>query len=303
MFKTLRNFLLGLLLSVPCHKASAQELNARITINHDAVSNTKVSVFEALQKQLTELMNTRHWTGLRFAERERIECSFLITVATYSETDNSFTASLIVTASRPVFGSSYKTTVFSTKDADFNFMFQEYDNIEFRIESIDNNLTAMMAYWAYMIIGLDLDTFAPMGGTEILQQAARIVDDSQTLGYPGWKPFENSRNRHALVNDYLDGGLEPYRQMQYDYHRCGLDSMHISPQAGRERIGRAMTLLKEAHESKPMSMLPQIFTDYKRDEIVNIFAKQGSSSERDAVYDIVFKINASQNTYWDELKK
>lgn len=286
-----------------CTAVQAQELRAKVSINHDALSNTKTSVFEALEKQLTELMNTRQWTKMRYAERERIDCTFLITIASYNESDNSFTASLIVSSSRPVYASAYTTTVFSTKDADFNFVFQEYDNIEFRPESIDNNLTAMMAYWAYMIIGLDMDTFAPMAGTDILQTAAQIVDDSQNLGYAGWKPFDNSRNRHALVNDYLDGGMENYRQLQYDYYRCGLDSMHIDANASRERIAKAMKLLKQAHEDKPLSLLPQIFTDFKRDEIINIFAKQGSTAEREAIYDIVFGINASQNTYWEEIKK
>lgn len=303
MLGTLRKVFCVAVFLMSCIGADAQELRAKVTINHDAVSNTKVSVFEALEKQLTELMNTRAWTGMTYSERERIECSFLITVATYSETDNSFTASLIVTASRPVYGSAYTTTIFSTKDSQFSFAFQEYDNIEFRMEAIDNNLTAMMAYWAYMIIGLDLDTFSPMGGTEVLKVASQIVDDSQNLGYPGWKAFDDSRNRYALINDYLDGGMEPYRQLQYDYYRCGLDSMYLNAKAGRERIGKALTLLRDANENKPLSMLPQIFTDFKRDEIVNIFSHQGTAAERSAVYDIVFRINASQNTYWEELKK
>lgn len=281
----------------------AQELTAKITINRDAVSNTKSTVFDALQTQLTELMNSRAWTGLRFAEKERIDCTFQITISTYSETDNSFKGSLLITASRPVYGSNYTTTTFSTKDADFNFTFQEYSNIEFRIDNIEDNLTAMMAYWAYMIIGIDLDTFSPMGGTEVLQMAGQIADDSQNLGYPGWKPFDSTRNRYALISDYLDPAMEPLRRLQYDYHRCGLDSMHIAAKASRERIGKALTLLRQANEDKPLSVLPQIFADYKRDEIVNIFAQQGTATERDAVYDIVFKINPSQSTYWDKLKQ
>ena len=301
--RTLRLFFILYSLFFAASAAQGQELNAKVTINFDAVSNTKNEVFDELQKQLTEFMNTRQWTPLHFAQRERIECSFLITVATYSETDNSFTASLIVTSSRPVYGSLYKTTVFSTKDPDFNFMYQTHTPIEFRAESIDNNLTAMMAYWAYMIIGLDMDTFAPMGGTPYLRQAAQIVDDSQSLGYPGWKAFDSGRNRHALVNDYLDGGLETYRQLHYDYHRCALDSMHLDPVKSRDRLATALQLLKRAHEDKPMSTLPQIFTDFKRDEIVSVFAGQGTREQRETIYNIVFPINPSQNTYWEELKK
>lgn len=296
-------FLLTGIFSLFSLSVTAQELNARITVNHAQISTTKTSVFEALEKNLTSFMNDRQWTGLRFAPAERINCTFSITVTQYNESDNSFTAQMQVQSSRPVFNSTYTTTVFSIKDNKCNFTFQEFDQLNFVPEQIDNNLTAIMAYYAYLIIGMDLDTMAPLGGTEVLQQAEQIVNNAQNLGAEGWKAFDDSRNRFAIINDYLDGSMEPFRQMQYQYHRMGLDTMADQVENGRKAVLEAMEMLQKAHDNKTLSSLPQIFTDYKRDEIINIFSKKGSAEEKEKVYNIVFGINASQSNYWDKIKQ
>lgn len=281
----------------------AQELNAKVTINRSKVSNTKSSVFEDLEKSVTAFLNDRQWTRLQYKENERINCTFNITVNTYSETDNSFTATLTVQSTRPVYNSSYTTTVFGIQDGNFNFAYQEFDQLNFQLEQLDNNLTAMLAYYAYLIIGLDMDTMAPLGGTELLQTAENIVNNAQNLGYPGWKAFEDNKNRFGIINDYLDGAMEPYRQLQYIYYRKGLDTMADNAETGRATITEALGLLKTAQENKSLSQLPQIFTDFKRDEIVNIYSGKGTPKEKEAVYDIVFRINASQNAYWEKIKK
>lgn len=283
--------------------ADAQELNARITINHSQVSTTRTSIFESLEKNLTSFMNERQWTGMKYQPAERINCTFSITISEYKEDENSFTAQMQVQSTRPVFNSSYTTTVFSMKDTKFNFNYQEFDQLNFIPEQIDNNLTAMMAYYAYLIIGMDMDTMAPLGGTAVLQQAENVVNGAQNLGFEGWKAFDDSRNRFAIINDYLDGSMEPFRQMQYQYYRNGLDIMADQVDQGRAAITEALGLLQKAHENKTLSQLPQIFTDFKRDEIVNIYSKKGTSEEKQKVYDIVFGINASQSNYWDKIKQ
>lgn len=283
--------------------ADAQELNARITINHSQISTTRTSVFEALEKNLTRFMNERQWTGMKYQPEERINCTFSITVSEYKEDENLFTAQMQVQSTRPVFNSTYTTTVFSMKDSKFNFNFQEFDQLNFMPEQMDNNLTAMMAYYAYLIIGMDMDTMAPLGGTEVLRLAENVVNGAQNLGFEGWKAYDDNRNRFAIINDYLDGGMEPFRQMQYQYYRNGLDIMADQVDQGRAAITEALTLLQKAHENKALSQLPQIFTDYKRDEIVNIYSKKGTSEEKQKVYDIVFGINASQSNYWDKIKQ
>lgn len=283
--------------------ADAQELNARITVNHSQISTTHTSIFEALEKNLTRFMNERQWTGMKYQQNERINCTFSITISQYKEDENLFTAQMQVQSTRPVFNSTYTTTVFSMKDNKFNFNFQEFDQLNFMPEQMDNNLTAMMAYYAYLIIGMDMDTMAPLGGTEVLRQAESIVTGAQNLGFEGWKAYDDNRNRFAIINDYLDGGMEPFRQMQYQYYRNGLDIMADQVDQGRAAITEALTLLQKAHENKALSQLPQIFTDYKRDEIVNIYSKKGTSEEKQKVYDIVFGINASQSNYWDKIKQ
>ena len=281
----------------------AQELNAKVLINRTQVSNTKSGVFEALEKAITQFLNERAWTNIQFREQERIQCSFNINVSAYSETDNSFKATLLVASTRPVYGSSYNTTVWNMNDKDVEFNFQEFDQLEWRPEQVDNNLTAMLAYWAYIIIGMDLDSMSPMGGTDVLRLAQDVCNNADMLGAKGWKAFDDTRNRYAIVNDYLDGSMEKLRQLQYQYYRVGLDHMAENTETARTAIAEAMKLLKEAHEDKSLSMLPQIFTDIKRDELVSIFSGKGSSEEREQVFDILSRINPSQNTYWEKLKE
>jgi hypothetical protein len=180
----------------------------------------------------------------------------------------------------------------------------QFDQLNFNEEVIDNQLVALFAYYAYLIIGLDLDSFAPMGGTDVLQLCMQLVNNAQDLGFPGWKSFEDSRNRFAIINDYLDEAMKPFRQLQYDYYRQGLDEMAQNVERGRTNVTTALESgLKTAHEEKPLSMLPQIWTDYKKDELASIYKGKGTQKEKEKVYDILFGINASQNTTWEQIKQ
>lgn len=281
----------------------AQELNARVSINRSQVSNTKGEVFEALQKTMTDFLNEHKWTELTFRENEKIQCTFNLTVNTYSDTDNSFVCSLLLSSNRPVYGSSYTTTAYAVKDPQFTFTFREHDQLEYNLNNIDNNLVALLAYYAYVIIGMDMDTMAPLGGTPYLQIAEQIVQAGQTLDFPGWKAFDDSKNRFGLLNDYLDGSMESMRQFEYVYHREGLDRMASAPDSARAAIAEGLDLLKQAHEAKTMSQVPQLFTEYKREELLNIFETKGTKEEKEKAYDILFAIDASQNEVWKKLKK
>lgn len=298
-----RFFLSLLTLLLSASHLQAQELNAKVSLNRAQVSNTKGEVFDALEKKVTEFLNTHQWTELKFRENEKIQCNFNITVNTYSETDNSFTCTLLVSANRPVYDTNYTTISFSNKDAQFNFTFQEADQLEFRPESLDNNLVALLAYYAYVIIGFDMDTMSPLGGTTYLQTAEDIVTNASNLGFPGWKAFDDSHNRFGILNDYMDGALEGMRQLNYKYHREGLDKMTEDVDAARTVIAESLELLNDAHQAKTMSSVPQLFTEYKRNELVNIFSGKGDKAERERVYDILFAIDASQNNEWQKIKK
>lgn len=299
----MKPLILTLFLLASLTPARAQELNCTVKINHSKVQGTKTSVFETLETVLNEFMNNRSWTDLQFNKEERINCSLNITVQKYVESEQSFTGELLFQVTRPVFNASYSTTVFSMRDPSFNFHYQEHEPLEFNETSMDNNLTAMLAYYAYLFIGLDLDTFSPLGGTEILHKVENIVNNAQSLSDAGWKAFGDDRNRHAIINDYMESSMEPMRQLMYKYHRQGLDEMAQNPDRGRAAVTEAVEMLKEAHTNNSLSMLPQIFTDYKRDELVNIYRGHGTENERNSVYDILTNLNASQSKEWDKIKK
>ena len=284
--------------------AHAQELSAKVTINHNQIQGTDASVFDNLQETLEQFINNKQWTSLQFQQNERITCNFNITVTKYDNSSNLFTCNALIQANRPVWNSAYTTTLYNNKDNDFSFEFQQFDQLEFNEEIIDNQLVALIAYYAYLIIGLDLDSFSPMGGEDVLQRCMNLTNNAQNLNFPGWKAFDNDRNRYAIINDYLDGGMQPFRQLQYDYYRKGLDEMATNVERGRTNVTTALEeCLKKAHENKPLSMLPQIWTDYKKDELANIYKGKGTQNEKEKVYDILFGINASQNTAWEKIKQ
>lgn len=289
---------------MPCNKVAAQELNARITINHSQIQGTDNAVFEELQQTLTQFVNDRQWTALQFQKNERIPCSFNITVTKYDKSTNMFTCKAVIQATRTAYNSSYNTTIYSNQDNDFNFEYAQFDQLNFNEEAVDNQLTALMAYYAFLMIGINLDTFAPMGGEDVLQRCMNLANNCQNLNFPGWKAFDNDRNRFAIINDYLDGAMKPFRQLQYDYYRNGLDEMATNADRGRTNISTAIEEnLKKCHEDRPMSLLPQIWTDYKRDELANIYKGKGTQKEKEQVYEILFGINASQNNAWQQIKE
>ena len=272
--------------------------------NHQQIQGTDASVFDNLQATLEQFINERQWTNLHFQRNERIQCNFNITVTKYDQSSNLFTCRAIIQANRPVYNSSYTTTLYNNTDNNFDFEFAQFDQLDFREENVDNQLTALVAYYAYLIIGLDLDSFSPMGGEDVLQRCMNLTNNAQNLNFTGWKAFDDSRNRFAIINDYLDGAMKPFRQLQYDYYRTGLDEMANNVERGRTNITTALENdLKKSHEDRPMSLLPQIWTDYKKDELANIYKGHGTQKEKDAVYELLFAINASQNATWDKIKE
>lgn len=295
--------LLLLLAILAAARLDAQELNCRVKVVHSQVQGTNSSIFETLETAISDFMNNRSWTELQFQRNERIDCTMNITVKQYKPEDNAFSCELLFQLNRPVFNSSYNSTVFSMRDENFNFNYKEYDPLEFNINTMDNSLTALLAYYAHLFIGMDLDTFSPLGGTEALHTVEAIVTNAQTLAETGWKAFADGRNRHAVINDYMDGAMETFRQLQYKYYRQGLDEMANNADRGRAAITESVQLLKEAHANKPLSNLPQIFTDFKRDELVNIYQGHGTAKEKETVATILSDLNASQNSYWNKIKK
>lgn len=283
--------------------AMSQELNAKVVINTAQIGNTNTEASETFREKVQEFLNTKQWTAVKYNEVERIDCTFNITINKYSAQDGAFECTLLLNSSRPVWGSSYTSSLYNTRDQHFNFKFDPADQLEYNPDNLDNQLMALLAYYAHVLIGMDMDTFAPLGGTPVLQTAEDIVSKAENLGYSGWSAFNESNNRFALLNDYMDGSMEAMRQLNYVYHRQGLDQLCDSTEKAHTALVESMELLDQARQARTMSNVPQLFTEYKKEELVNIFSKHENQQERLRVYDILFAINPSQNPSWEKIKK
>lgn len=278
----------------------AQELKCNISINSEQVQGSNKAVFTTLQQSMEEFVNTQRWTNMTFQEKERIECSMMIVVK--SVQDNMFVCEFTCQSRRPVFGTTYTTPTLNIKDANFTFTYQEYDRMEFQHNTFTSNLTALVAYYCYLIIGHDMDSFAKLGGTPYFQVCEDIVTSAQSASLDnaemvGWKAFESNRNRYALTNNLMDEAFKKYRAYYYDYHRHGLDEMVNNVANGRARIAKDIKVLKEAYNARPATYLVGTFLDAKSDELVNIF-KSGTADEKKMVYELLMDIDPTrQDTY------
>ena len=279
---------------------TAQELKCTISINSEQVQGSNKAVFTTLQQSMEEFVNTQRWTNMTFQEKERIECSMMIVVK--SVQDNMFVCEFTCQSRRPVFGTTYTTPTLNIKDANFTFTYQEYDRMEFQHNTFTSNLTALVAYYCYLIIGHDMDSFAKLGGTPYFQICEDIVTSAQSASLDnaemvGWKAFESNRNRYALTNNLMDEAFKKYRAYYYDYHRHGLDEMVNNVANGRARIAKDIKVLKEAYNARPATYLVGTFLDAKSDELVNIF-KSGTTDEKKMVYELLMDIDPTrQDTY------
>jgi len=277
---------------------SAQELNCTVQINSDQIQGSNKSVFNTLQKSISEFINNRKWTDLTFANSERIECSMTIIVKKVES--DFFTAEIQVQARRPIFNTSYNSPLINLKDVDFSFNYKEFDQLEINANTIRSNLTAVLAYYAYLIIGYDMDSYSRLGGTPFFQSAESIVNAAQgsELG-KGWKAFESTKNRYALINNILDEAFKNYRSFFYEYHRLGLDEMTSNITNARDRIAQGLPLVREANRARPSAIVISTFFDAKNDELINIFSK-ATEIEKTEVVKVLSDINP---TYSDRYEK
>ena len=294
----LKGFLLGLALSCSC-AGMAQELNARITVNGDKIANANKSVFTTLQNALTEFINNRKWTDATFAVNERIDCSMTIIVNEMEE--SSFKGEIQVQARRPVYNSSYTTTLLNFRDQQFDFEYMEGEPLEYQENMLTGNLTATVVFYIYIILGLDFDSFSPLGGTAYIQQAQQIVSLAQSQSWSGWKAFDSNRNRHAVATALQDNASEAFRNLWYTYHRKGLDEMAANPDRGRTTIIEALPALQEVKKTRPTSVLLQMFSDAKLDEIVLIYSK-ATTQEKQAGLKLLSNIFPTQGNRLEALK-
>ena len=278
----------------------AQELKCTVTINSDKIEGSSKQVFNTLKTSIEEYMNQNRWTNMTFAEHEKIECSMLIVVSKVE--DNLYTCEMTLQSRRPVYGTTYTTPLLNFKDKAFNFTYQEYDRIEYQQNQFTTNLTAMLAFYCYLILGHDMDSYQRLGGTPFFQQCEEIVNACQSASMEGseqagWRAFESNRSRYAIINNLLDDAFRKYREYYYTYHRLGLDEMAANVANGRNRIAEGMPVLRDAYRARPATYVINTFLDAKADEIVDIF-KRGTDKEKKNVQDILMDIDPTrQNTY------
>lgn len=278
--------------------ATAQELNCVVEVNADQVQGAD-HVFENLQQQINDYMNTTRFSSAQFSASEKIDCRLFLTVSEY--TDNIIKGDLQIQSTRPVYNSAYTTTVLNFKDTRIEFTYNEHEPLIFSETTMESNLTAILNFYAYLILALDFDTFSPLGGQPYFDRLATIVQLAQSSGEVGWKAFEDNRNRAAVLAAFTDPGTSGLREMLYKYHRRGLDEMSVSPDKGRTTITEALGALNKIYETQPMSVALNIWRDAKIDELVNVYSK-GSQSERDDVYELLVKLYPTETSRLNNIK-
>lgn len=280
--------------------SQVSELNAKLSINSSKIQGTNKEVFNTLQRALNEFINNKKWTNAKFSPNERIDCAFTMIVNTLE--DNRFSCELQVQARRPVYNSSYTTTIFNFRDTQLDFQYTEMEPLEYSETTLQSNLTATIVFYIYVILGIDFDGFSPKGGSVFFQQAQQILTLAQSEpSWNGWKAFENDRNRHALITELTENQSEGYRQFWYDYHRKGLDEMAANADRGRTNILEALPALTALKSARPNSILLQVFSDTKLDELVAIYSK-ATTQEKQTGYKTLSNLYPGQTNRLESLR-
>lgn len=273
----------------------AQELNCQITINSSQVQGTvEKQIFDQLQKSIYEFMNNTKWTRDVFTVNEKIDCSFLI-IINKKVSNEDYEASIQVQSRRPVFKSGYFTQVFNYQDDNFDFSYQQFSVLDFNLNTFQNNLTSVLAYYAYVVLATDYDSFSLKGGAEYWQKAQQIVNNAQTSNYKGWKSNDGDRNRYWLIENTLQPVFAGIRDCMYEYNKNGLDVMHENAETGRTKIVAALELLKPVYKARPASFNMQLFFNAKKDEIINIF-KSATPEEKNKVVELLMLVDPANTT-------
>ena len=298
----MKRFILILLVTGFCtSQLFAQELRCNISISSQKIQGANRTMFETMQSDLYEFMNNRKWTDQKFSMDERIECSFFINLEEQISSDE-FKGYIQVQARRPVFGSSYETVLLNIKDNDFDAKYVEYQTIEFNETSNKDNFTNILAYYAYIVLGMDYDSFSPEGGTEYFQKALAIVNNSQNAREKGWKAYESERNRYWLVENIMNKSYSGFRSCTYQYHRLGLDLMADKAPDGRAAIAESLKSIQKVFRTRPSLYILQVFFDAKSDELVNIFSKS-FPDERNRVSVMLNECDPSNGSKYEKILK
>lgn len=298
MFRRLIFFIVVTVLAAGA-SVRAQELNCKVEINSDQVEGTYKQVFTTLEQAMNDYMNTTIFTNTKFGANEKIDCRLFFTVKEY--TDGKITGDLQIQSLRPVYNSTYTTTLINFKDTKIDFTYSENEPLVFALDRMESQLTAILNFYAYLILAVDFDSFSPHGGDPYFERLKTIVNQAQSSGESGWKAFEDTKNRSAVLSAFTDPQTSVIRDMIYNYHRRGLDEMSMSPDKGRAQITEAVGAIGQVYSSTPMSVALSMFKDAKLDELVNIYSK-ASQEERTKVYNILEPVYPADQKTLDKIK-
>lgn len=280
--------------------ARAQELNCKVTVNSDQINGSSKSVFETLQQAIADYMNTTVFTPMQFSANEKIDCNLFFTIKEYN--DDQMSGDLQIQATRPVYNSAYTTTLINFKDTKLDFTYRENEPLVFSPQNWENQLTGILNFYAYLIIAMDCDSFAPHGGDEYYERLGVIVQQGQSSGETGWKAFEDTKNRYAVLASLTDPSTAGIRDLLYKYHRRGLDEMVQSPDKGRAAITETLSTIADIQSKSPMSVALSMFKDAKLDELVNLYSK-APATERSKVYTLLEPIYPTETERLEQIKK
>lgn len=292
-------FLLGsLCCCISSLSVSAQELNCTVEVNAQQVQGQETT-FEALRESLNEYMNSTKFSSAQFSPNEKIECRLFLTVTEY--TDDIVKGDIQIQSSRPVYNSSYTSTLLNYKDNKVEFEYRPHQQLVFSETTMEDNLTALLNYYAYLILALDFDSFSSRGGQPYFERLQSIVQMAQSSGEIGWKTYDDNRNRAAVLAAFTDPGTQVMRDLIYEYHRRGLDEMSVSPDKGRANITKSLPMLDQIREKAPMSVALTMWHDSKLDELINVYSK-GSQTERDEVYKLLVDLYPTDQSRLNDIK-
>ena len=282
------------------HVASAQELNCQVTFNTDQIEGTNKQVFETLERAVSEYMNTTVFTNAQFAANEKIDCRMFFTIKEYK--DDTFKGDLQIQSTRPVYNSSYTTTLLNFKDTKLEFTYTENEPLVYSVNNMESQLTAILNFYAFLFLAVDFDSFSPKGGEPYYERLQQIVQMAQSSGESGWKAFEDTKNRSAVLSGFTDAATSGIRTLLYNYHRTGLDNMAVSVDKGRAAVTESLGEIEKIYKAAPMSVMLSMFKDAKFDELVNIYSK-APTEERSKVYNLLQPIYPTEEKRLEEIKK
>ncbi len=298
----MRKFILIIIFLSSITTSFSQDLNCKVTILDNAIQLTDKRIFRTLEQVLSEFMNNTKWSNDKIQTNEKVECTIQIILTAYDQQTNHFTGSGQIQCVRPVFGSSYNSVLFNFLDDSWEFDYTEFQRLDFNENSYTSNLSSLMGFYAYYILGLDYDSFGMLGGTPYFNKAFSVVSNAQQGGLMGWKPFEKAmRSRYNLIDNILSEQFKPIRETYYKYHRQGLDAMIKNPEDARKVIYTCLELVQKVYKTNPNTAVLQMFFEAKSDELVNIF-KNAGPSEKPKVVALLNEMNITNSTKWEKIK-